>query len=72
MAAIEEIAQVGDANSPVPVTGIRLERIVDGDSWELRVLAEIEGSWRIVIEEIEDGPISHIVEPSGLRSAQSL
>lgn len=55
----------------VEVTGIMLSRIYlgDGKPGELRVLAEVDGEWRLVIgPELDDGPISHIVEPSGIRS----
>jgi hypothetical protein len=58
-------------NEPVPVTGIWLRNIVIGpvDVPTIEVLAEIDGEWRLVIDEMGEGPISHIVEPGGMRSA---
>lgn len=54
----------------VRVTGIWLR----GGESTMEVLAEVDGEWRVVIEEYvptvgNDGnvwPISHIVEPSGI------
>jgi hypothetical protein len=34
------------------------------------VLLEIDGVWRLVIQELDDGNYSHIVEESGIRSAE--
>ena len=33
----------------------------------IEVLVEVNGKWLSVIDEINDGPISHIVEPSGIK-----
>ncbi len=55
---------------PIAVSGIWLRAgVVDH---EVEVLAEIEGQWRIVIvDRHEPGcPLSHIVEPLGMRHAR--
>lgn len=57
--------EISKSQEPVPVSGIWLRTVSDG----LQVLAEVEGKWRIVIEEAastEDLMMSHIVEPSGI------
>ena len=57
--------------APVEVTGIWL-RHRSGDAIGIEVLAEMEGEWRVVIvETFEPGmPLSHIVEPLGMRHAK--
>ena len=53
----------------VEITGIWLRRTV-ADPPTIEVLAEIEGKWHVVIPaELDDGPISHIVEEGGILSA---
>ena len=51
----------------VEVTGVKL-RCFNG---KVEVLVEVGGSWRLAISERYDdeGVISHIVEPSGIRRA---
>lgn len=63
-----------DSERAVEVTGIMLSRIYHADGpGELRVCAEVDGEWFVVIgPEIEDGPISHIVNPSGIRKGERL
>lgn len=51
--------------APVEVQGIWLRRRGD----DIEVLAEVDGEWKLVITEYADDPMSHIVEPSGIRSA---
>lgn len=62
-------------NDAVEVGGIMLRRIINsphiGSPPELQVLAEVDGEWRIVIEELDDGPASHIVEPAGIRNGKA-
>lgn len=55
----------------VTVTGIRLITVgAPGSLGEhIQVHAEVEGKWKCVIDELKDGPISHIVEPSGIKGA---
>lgn len=55
----------------VIVTGIKLVTTgKPGAATEhVEVHAEVNGIWRCVISELKDGPISHIVEPSGILSA---
>lgn len=63
---------IRDANRPVLITGVWLRSQVPAspsDTTELEVLVEIDGRWRLVITELGGGPISHITEPSGIRSA---
>lgn len=50
---------------PIAVMGIHLFRIGE----HVVVSAEIDGKWVEVIRERHDGAFSHIVEPSGMRSA---
>lgn len=49
----------------VPVEGIWLRRIGN----DLQVLAQVDGRWKLVIEELWDGNISHIVEYDGILHA---
>lgn len=52
-------------SEPVEVGGIWLRRSVTG---EITVLAEVDSRWLVVIgPESDNGIISHIVEPSGIR-----
>lgn len=50
----------------VPVSGIHLTKFhnPETDLDELQVLAEVDGKWLS-----DGGPISHIVEPAGIRNA---
>jgi hypothetical protein len=58
------------SKQPVPVTGVWLQKATAHNGGQLRVLVEIDGQWREVITEVaDDGPISHIVEPSGMMAA---
>lgn len=52
----------------VVVTGIRLVTTgkLNGPGECIEVHAEVNGIWHKVISELKDGPISHIVEPSGI------
>lgn len=47
------------------VTGIWLRRMDE----EVQVLAEIDGEWKLVIEEHHEGMFSHIVEEAGMAKA---
>ena len=47
----------------VPVSALWLRKI----GRKVHILAEIDGEWRLVWEEWEDGPFSAICEASGLR-----
>ncbi len=51
---------------PVPVTGVWLRATTSG---QLTVLVEVGGVWRQVIDDVCDGPISHIVETPGILAA---
>lgn len=54
----------------VTVTGIRLVSVgAPGVHEHIEVHAEVNGIWRRVISELMQGPISHIVEPSGIKNA---
>lgn len=55
----------------VAVSGIKLVTVgvPGGRSEHIEVHAEVDGKWRCVISELKHGPISHIVEPSGIRSS---
>lgn len=59
----------------VEVSGIMLRQVVNpkgvGSVPKLQVLAEVDGEWRIVIEGLADGPISHIVETGGIRNGKA-
>lgn len=50
----------------VPISGVWLRRVGD----KVIVSVEIDGRWRDVIVEFYDGQFSHIVETSGIESAQ--
>jgi hypothetical protein len=51
------------------VTGVWLRSIGSDLGMNLEVLVEIDGKWRLVIEELADGNISHIVEEAGMANA---
>jgi hypothetical protein len=52
----------------VQVTGIWLQKDTEHNGNGIRVLAEVDGEWRVIITETsDDGPISHIVEPAGIQ-----
>lgn len=53
-------------SDPVPVTAVWLRKVGS----YVDVLLEIDGEWRLVIQEIDDGNYSHIVEESGIRKAE--
>jgi hypothetical protein len=57
----------------VSVGGIWLRKATyssNSKAEQLEVLAEVDGEWRLLlISELDNGPISHIVEPGGIRSA---
>jgi hypothetical protein len=36
---------------------------------DVEVLLEIDGEWRLVIQELDDGNFSHITEASGIKAA---
>jgi hypothetical protein len=59
------------SKEPVSVTGIWLRKSPDHYDGRVEVLAEVDGQWRKAIEypNPHDGPISHIVEPAGIRNA---
>jgi hypothetical protein len=48
---------------PVPVTGTWL-RIMDGRA---QLLLEIDGRWRLINDESDGVPVSHITNPGGIR-----
>lgn len=55
---------------PVLVTGVWLRKATAHNGGRLEVLAEVDGVWRLVIDDVaDDGPISHIAEPSRIRTA---
>jgi hypothetical protein len=56
-------------NDPVPISGAWLRGTVDGDLVTVEMLVEIDGEWRLLCREVAQGPISHIVEPSGIAGA---
>jgi hypothetical protein len=49
----------------IKIKGIWLRRIGD----RIQVLAERDDGWHLIIDELIDGQVSHIVEPSGIVSA---
>lgn len=54
----------------LPIGGVWLQKSTGHNGNEIRVLAEVDGVWRVVITEVaDDGPISHIVEPAGIERA---
>lgn len=58
------------AQEPVPVSGIWLRKNFAHLGGEIEVLAEVDGVWRLLgTWPNDDGCISHIVEPAGIRSA---
>jgi hypothetical protein len=65
------MVEITTSAAPVTVGGIWLR----GGENKMQVLAEVDGEWKVVIDEYvpthgNDGnvwPISHIVEPSGIR-----
>lgn len=52
-------------NDQIPVGGVWLRKVGSN----VQVLVEVDGFWRLAIEEPDDGNYSHIVEPAGIRSA---
>ena len=48
---------------PEPVTAVWLKHIGD----QVQVSVEIDGVWRLVIEEFHEGPFSHIAEGRSFR-----
>lgn len=58
---------------PVSVTGVWLrvsKQDVDESYDTVEVLVEVDGAWRqVVVERACSGPVSHIVEPVGIRKA---
>lgn len=57
------------SKEPVPVGGIWVRRAFPHLGGKLEVLAEVDGQWRLLHEWNDDGVISHIFEPSGIRDA---
>jgi hypothetical protein len=51
------------------ITGVWLRSMGSDFGTDLEVLIEIDGQWRLVIEELADSTISHIVEEPGMASA---
>lgn len=51
------------SSEPVPVTGLWLRKIGD----QVQMLAEIDGAWRLIWEEHQEGPFSAICEARGFR-----
>lgn len=49
---------------PEPVTAVWLRHIGN----EAQVLVEIDGQWRLIISEYDEGPYSHIAEARGFRT----
>jgi hypothetical protein len=49
----------------VAVTAVWLRKIGS----DVEALLEIDGEWRLVIQELDDGNYSHITEASGIRAA---
>ncbi len=56
------------SNYPIhlPIYGIRLTR--SGDVTEVSIETD-KGRWDLLIRDVGDGPISHIIEPAGIRRA---
>lgn len=54
------------AKDTVSVSGIHL--VAEGR--DIVVRAEVDGRWVEVIRELNDGPISHIVEPGGIQKGK--
>jgi hypothetical protein len=54
-------------SEPIGITGIWLVK-----SGVVIVRAEINGNWVDLIKEHEEGPFSHIIEPSGIRKCAAL
>jgi hypothetical protein len=48
---------------PVPVTALWLRKIGD----QVQMLAEVDGRWRLIWEEFEEGPFSAICEARAFR-----
>lgn len=54
----------------VRISGVWLVKTPAHLGNKIEVLVEVDGTWRRAISEISDeGPISHIAEPAGLRTA---
>lgn len=54
----------------VRVGGVWLVKTPSHLGNKIEVLVEVDGQWRRAISEVaDDGPISHIAEPAGLRTA---
>ena len=51
-------------NPDVSIGGVWLV----ANAGSIEVLVEVNGQWRSVIDEINDGVISHIVEPAGIKN----
>lgn len=54
------------SDETVSVSGIHL--VTEGA--DIVVRAEVDGRWVEVIRELNDGPISHIVEPGGIKDGK--
>ncbi len=52
----------------ISVSGVWLRRVGD----DIQVLVETNGRWKLVITELMDGQISHIVEPAGIKNAPDI
>lgn len=58
------------AQEPVPVSGIWLRKKFAHLGGEIQVLVEVDGVWRLLgTWPNDDGCISHIFEPAGIRNA---
>jgi len=49
---------------PEPVTAVWLRHLGD----QAQVLVEVNGQWRLIIEEFHEGPFSHIAEARSFRA----
>lgn len=56
-------------NKDVRIQGVWLRNTMTKPLDEIEVLVEIDGKWRKAIVELNDGPISHICETSGIENA---
>lgn len=58
------------SQSSVPVSAVWLRKATEHNGNRLEILVEVDGVWRKIIDDTaDDGPISHIVESSGIRRA---
>jgi hypothetical protein len=64
------MANTATNRDTVPVGGVWLTKKPEHLGGDIQLQVEIDGEWRLLgTWANDDGPISHIIEPAGIRSA---